>query len=44
MVVVDDRSKINVHVVNIRYPYSIISFYMHSFHCTWFVNDLLHIF
>ena len=43
MVVVNDGSLTNVHVVDSRYPCSIISFYMHSFHLTWFVNELSHV-
>ena len=43
MVVVDDRSMANVHVVGKRYPYLIMSFYMHSFHCAWFANKLSHV-
>ena len=42
MVVVDDRSMANVHVVSKRYLYSIISFYVHSFHRIWFANKLSH--
>ena len=43
MELIDDRSMANVHVVGKRYPYSIISFYMHSFHRTWFANRLSHV-
>ena len=43
MVVVDNMSMANVHVVGKRYPYSIISFYMHSFHRAWFANKLSHV-
>ena len=41
MVVVNDRSMANVHVVGKRYPYSIISFYMHSFHRAWFCKQII---
>ena len=43
MVVVDDMSMANVHVVGKRYPYSIKSFYMHSFHRAWFAKELSHV-
>ena len=43
MVMADDRSMANVHVVGKRYPYSIISFYMHSFHRTWFAIKLSYV-
>ena len=43
MVVVDDRSMKNVHVVGKRYLYSIINFYIHSFHRAWFANKLSHV-
>ena len=42
MVVVEDRSMTNAHVIDNRPPWSIMGIYMHLFHHAQFVNELTH--